>query len=128
MIHYALAGTNDLERARAFYDRLFEILEARRLVDLPHETIWGREGEFPTFGVIRPFDGRPATVGNGTMIALGAPSRALVDAVHARALQLGAEDEGPPGVRGDDPDFFYGAYFRDVDGNKLCVCKFGPDR
>ena len=128
MISYALAGTNDLERARTFYDKLFELLDVKRLIDLPHESIWGRAGEFPTFGVITPFDGKPASVGNGTMIAFSARSRAHVDALHARALELGAVDEGRPGVRGPDPDFFYGAYFRDRDGNKLCVCKFGPDR
>ena len=128
MINYALVGSNDLERSRAFYDKLFHVLGIERVLDLPHETIWGKAGEHPTFGVITPFDAKPATVGNGSMVAFGAPTRALVGAVHARALELGAMDEGRPGVRGPDPDFFYGAYFRDPDGNKLCVCKFGPDR
>ena len=127
MINYALVGTNDLQRARRFYDSLFELLGIARLFDLPHETVWGRPGASPTFGVITPFDRKPASVGNGTMIALGAPTRALVDAVHRRALDLDAKDEGRPGPRGPDPDFFYGAYFRDPDGNKICICKFGPD-
>ena len=127
MINYALVGTNDLERARAFYDGLFNVLGVKRLFDLPHETVWGRPASMPTFGVITPFDGKAASVGNGTMVALGAPSRPVVDAVYRRAIELGAADEGPPGVRGPDPDFFYGAYFRDLDGNKLCICKFGRD-
>jgi len=127
MINYALVGTNDLERARAFYDGLFDVLGVGRLFDLPHETVWGRPAAMPTFGVITPFDGKAASVGNGTMVALGAPSRPVVDAVYRRAIELGAADEGPPGVRGPDPDFFYGAYFRDLDGNKLCICKFGRD-
>ncbi|WP_422396671.1 hypothetical protein [Sphingomonas ginsenosidivorax] len=53
-------------------------------------------------------------------------TRGDVDAIHAKALELGGTDEGAPGIRGDDPDGFYGAYFRDLDGNKLTVFRFGP--
>lgn len=127
LINYVLVGTNDLERARRFYDPLMAGLGAGRIVDLPHETIWGRPGEFPTLGVITPFDGKPASVGNGTMVALCAPDRQTIRRLYDLALSLGAADEGAPGVRGDDPDGFYGAYFRDLDGNKLCVSKFGRD-
>jgi predicted lactoylglutathione lyase len=73
-------------------------------------------------GVIIPFDGKPATVGNGVMAALAAKDRAQVDRVHALALSLGGKDEGKPGLRGDT---FYGAYFRDLDGNKLAVYHIG---
>lgn len=66
--------------------------------------------------VIKPFDGKPATVGNGVMIALAASSKAQVDAIHRKALSLGAKDEGAPGPRMDG---FYAGYFRDPDGNKL---------
>ena len=73
-------------------------------------------------GVCKPYDGKPATGGNGTMVALTAKSREIVDAVHAAALAAGGADEGAPGLRGDT---FYGAYFRDLDGNKLCVFHYG---
>jgi len=66
--------------------------------------------------IIKPFDGKPATVGNGVMVALAAASKAQVDAIHAKALALGGADEGAPGPRGPG---FYAGYFRDLDGNKL---------
>jgi predicted lactoylglutathione lyase len=66
--------------------------------------------------VIKPFDKKPATVGNGVMVALAARSKEQVDAVHRKALELGGKDEGAPGPRGDG---FYAGYFRDLDGNKL---------
>jgi predicted lactoylglutathione lyase len=73
-------------------------------------------------GVVKPFNGEAATVGNGTMIALDMPSREAVDAFHAKALELGGTDEGAPGERGPG---YYMAYFRDPDGNKFCACKLG---
>ncbi len=79
-------------------------------------------GKSPAFYVCRPHDGKAATFGNGTMISLAAPSREIVDAVYKKALASGAKDEGAPGLRGET---FYGAYFRDLDGNKLCVYKSG---
>jgi predicted lactoylglutathione lyase len=66
--------------------------------------------------VIKPYDGKPATVGNGVMIALQASSKEQVDAVYKKAIELGGKDEGPPGPRGPS---FYAGYFRDLDGNKL---------
>jgi predicted lactoylglutathione lyase len=75
----------------------------------------------PALGVIKPFDGKPASVGNGVMIALVADSNDTVDAVYRKAIALGAKDEGAPGPRGLDG--FYAAYFRDLDGHKLnCFC------
>ena len=68
-----------------------------------------------------PFDGKPATVGNGTMTAIGVSSRDEVERIHAKALELGAEDEGSPGLRAEGGDGFYAAYFRDLDGHKLDV-------
>ena len=73
-----------------------------------------------------PHDGNPATFGNGTMIALPAKTRAIIDACYAKALELGGSDEGAPGVRGPNPDGFYAAYVRDPDGNKLCLFRVGP--
>ena len=80
----------------------------------------------PMLAVGKPHDGGTATFGNGTMIALSAPSRSVVDAMYAAAIKAGGKDEGAPGVRGPNPNGFYGAYFRDLDGNKLCVFKVGP--
>lgn len=116
MIGYTTLGTNDLPRAAAFYDALFEVIGIRRMMDFGRGYAWGSGMDKPGFGVMLPFDGQPATVGNGVMIALVVDSRAKVDALHAKALALGGRDEGAPGLRGEG---FYAAYFRDLDGNKL---------
>lgn len=126
MIGYATVGTNDLERARGFYDALFETVGAKRLMQLDEGfTGYGREMGQPMLCVTPPFDGEKATVGNGMMIALQAEDRAQVDALHAKALELGAADEGAPGLREPEAMGFYAAYFRDLDGNKLCAFKVG---
>jgi len=126
MIGYTVVGTNDIDRARTFYDELFSDIGATRLMELPRGTAWGKDWTQPMFAVATPFDGADASVGNGVMVALAAGSRPAVDKLHARALALGGTDEGQPGVRGDDPNGFYGAYFRDLDGNKLCAFHMGP--
>jgi catechol 2,3-dioxygenase-like lactoylglutathione lyase family enzyme len=127
MIGYTLVGTNDLESARAFYDALFGAIGARRMMDFPNASAWGVSHEQPAFGVCKPYDGQSASVGNGTMIAVVLDERAKVDALHAKALELGGSDEGPPGVRGDEGEqAFYAGYFRDPDGNKLCAFRVGP--
>ena len=117
MIGYTTLGTNDMDRAAAFYDALFAELGAKRLMDMAPQVIgWGTSFEQPVVAVIRPYDGKQATVGNGVMVALMVESPDQVDRMHAKALELGAEDEGAPGPRGPG---FYGGYFRDLDGNKL---------
>jgi catechol 2,3-dioxygenase-like lactoylglutathione lyase family enzyme len=118
VIGYATVGTNDLPRAAAFYDALFAEIGAKRLLDLPRGPMWGVAWSKPSFCVLTPFDGKPATVGNGNMVAFVVDAPEKVDQVHAKALALGGQDEGPAGPRGDG---FYGGYFRDLDGNKLCV-------
>lgn len=121
MIGYVTVGTNDLERAKAFYDAVLSEVGAAR--GMATERFQGyTTGDGPMLSVCKPFDGKSATAGNGTMISLAAPSREVVDRLHARALAEGAADEGAPGLRGD---VFYGAYFRDLDGNKLCIFKIG---
>jgi predicted lactoylglutathione lyase len=127
MIGYALVGSNDLTKAKAFYDDLLGSIGARSVME--HRSggrIYAVTPGDPMFGVVAPVDEAPATVGNGTMISFSAHSRQQVDEFHARALELGAIDEGGPGIRGNDPDGFYGGYFRDLDGNKLCVYRYGP--
>lgn len=127
MIGYALLGTNDYDAARAYYDGLFAAIGVGRLMEFPNATAWGAAWDKPSLGVTRPFDGQPATAGNGTMIAVVVDERAKVDALYEKAMELGSRDEGAPGVRGDEgPQAFYAAYFRDLDGNKLCAFRVGP--
>ena len=126
MIGYCLVGTNDLQRAAGFYDELFKLLGVPRCLTWPGRMVtWGAMWKEPHFGVVSPFNQQTATVGNGTMIALRADRRHAVDQLYRRALELGGTDEGPPGIRGSDTDGFYGAYFRDLDANKLCVFRYG---
>ena len=129
MIGYVTLGTNDLERARSFYDALLGEIGATRKMEFPETgfTLYGTGDRRPGIAVTRPYDGAEATVGNGCMTAIAADSRASVDRLHARALELGGADEGAPGLRTPEgPGAFYGAYFRDLDGNKLCVFRMGP--
>ena len=116
MIGYVTLGTNDIERAARFYDALLAEVGAGRILEDEHYIAWATSPSAPAVSVIKPFDGADATVGNGVMVALAMDSREKVDALHKRALELGAQDEGPPGLRGGN---FYAGYFRDLDGNKL---------
>ncbi len=116
MIGYVTLGTNDLERAGRFYDQLLGELGASRFMDQDAFIAWSTDAGSPMVSAIKPFDGKPASVGNGVMVALAVDSREKVDALHRTALALGGADEGVPGERGAG---FYAAYFRDLDGNKL---------
>ena len=128
MIGYVTLGTDDLDRSRAFYDALFAELGASRLMEMDSGfTLYGTGWGKPGVAVTRPYNGEPARAGNGNMVALVVDSRDKVDRLHARALELGGSDEGAPGLRGPEGDrAFYGAYFRDPDGNKFCVFRIGP--
>jgi catechol 2,3-dioxygenase-like lactoylglutathione lyase family enzyme len=119
MIGYVTLGTNDFQRAGVFYDELLAVYGAKRALQTDTMILWssGKPGR-PSLGIIKPYDKNRATVGNGSMIALGIDEPAKVDELYKKALGLGATDEGAPGPRGGG---FYGAYFRDLDGNKLCV-------
>ena len=117
MIGYVTLGTNDLERAAAFYDALLAEIGATRFMEFDTFIAWAVDPDKPGLALTRPFDGKAATVGNGVMVALAVDSRDKVNAVHAKALSLGGKDEGAPGPRGDSG--FYAGYFRDPDGNKL---------
>lgn len=123
MIGYVTLGTNDLERAKGFYGDLLSLLDANVLMSSDRMVMWGAEGGSGMLGVCTPFDGEAATVGNGGMVALSLPSKDVVDQMHARALELGAANEGDPGPRGDGA--LYAGYFRDLDGNKLVGFCFG---
>jgi catechol 2,3-dioxygenase-like lactoylglutathione lyase family enzyme len=116
MIGYVTVGTNDMPRAAAFYDALFGAIGAARMMEMERYIAWGVAQDKPGFSICKPFDGQPATVGNGVMIAFNVDAPATVDALYNKAMQLGAADEGAPGERGVG---YYAAYFRDLDGNKL---------
>ena len=118
MIGYVTLGSNDVPRAAAFYDGLLAELGATRLISGDTFVGWSVKPGEPMLSVIKPHDGNAANIGNGSMTGIGVDRREQVDAMHAKALTLGAADEGAPGPRGDT---FYGAYFRDMDGNKLAV-------
>ncbi len=118
MIGYTTVGTNDLPRATAFYDALFESVGIKQLGKFGRGVGWGTSWNKPCFAVMTPHDGKAATVGNGTMVALVYRSTEQVQAMYNKAIALGSVDEGAPGDRGGG---FYGAYFRDLDGNKLCA-------
>jgi catechol 2,3-dioxygenase-like lactoylglutathione lyase family enzyme len=127
LIGYTLVGTNDMQRALAFYDALFGAVGVGRIMELPQLAGWGVSWEKPIFGVALPADGQAASAGNGSMVALGQRTRAKVRTLHAKALELGGTDHGAPGVRGrDGSNAFYAAYIRDLDGNKLCFYCVGP--
>jgi len=116
MIGYVTLGTNDIDRAAKFYDELLAVIGARRFMEMESFIAWAVDPDKPALSVTKPFDGNPATVGNGVMISLAAGSPEMVDRIYNKAMELGAQDEGPAGPRGDS---FYAGYFRDLDGNKL---------
>jgi catechol 2,3-dioxygenase-like lactoylglutathione lyase family enzyme len=123
MIGYAMFGTNDVAAASAFYDALFAEIGIKRLMEFPKGPAYGLSWDKPMLAIGTPYNDEPATAGNGTMIALTLPDKDSVNRLHAKALALGGKDEGAPGYRGDPSQGFWGAYFRDLDGNKLaCFC------
>jgi catechol 2,3-dioxygenase-like lactoylglutathione lyase family enzyme len=119
---HVTVGTNDLERARAFYDQVLGALGWKRMADLgDNGSIWG-DGK-PSFFALKPANGEPATVGNGVTVSFEAPSRTAVRTFHETALNLGSPDEGAAGPR-NWAEHAYAAYTRDPDGNKLAVYSF----
>lgn len=128
MIGYATLGSNDIDKAIGFYDALFAVVGGKRLMQMPDArqlTFYGNAPKTPMVAIGKPYDGGTATVGNGTMISLAMDSREQVDALYAKAIELGGADEGAPGPRGPETMGFYGGYFRDLDGNKFCAFKMG---
>lgn len=118
VLNYCTVGSNHLEEAKSFYDGLLGLAGLTPLFEHPSGgRIYGKDGSL-CFGVLGPFDGKPATVGNGSMFAFRFDTSGEVDAFHAKALALGGADEGAPGYRA--PKFYF-SYFRDLDGNKICA-------
>ncbi len=126
MLSVARFGTKDLAKASAFYDEIAALLGASRVIDREDVKAYkGPDGGMFLIGI--PFAGE-ASVGNGSQVGFRAPSRAVVDAVHAKVLELGGTCEGPPGVRGPEGvSAFYAAYMRDLDGNKFMVMRMGAE-
>lgn len=123
---HSTVGTGNLEAAGEFYDKLMAVFGIGRFLVQPGRAVYYGERTLE-FGVVKPFDGRPASVGNGGMVAFEARSRAKVREAHATALRAGGSDEGAPGPRGENGDGPYCAYFRDPEGNKFLVYRAGPD-
>jgi catechol 2,3-dioxygenase-like lactoylglutathione lyase family enzyme len=119
LVAYTMIGTNDHDKTMSLYAPVMAILGAKKIAAYSSETrTWfGRDGA-GMLAIGNAGDGNPATAGNGTMIALAAHDTDMIGAAHTKALELGATDEGAPGPRGPG---FYGAYFRDFDGNKICL-------
>mgnify|MGYP000647763796 FL=1 len=116
MIGYITVGTNDMEKSAKYYDALLAEMGAKRFMEMDTFIAWSNNPTACGFSITKPFDGNPASVGNGVMVALQLDSTDKVDALYAKAIELGGTDEGAPGARSDN---FYAGYFRDLDGNKL---------
>lgn len=122
MIGYVMFGTNKFDEAAGFYDALLGTLGATRMMEADSFIAWSTGMGTPAISICHPADGNPATVGNGVMVAINVDSREKVDALYAKAIELGGTDEGPPGQRSET---FYAGYFRDLDGNKLNAFYYG---
>jgi predicted lactoylglutathione lyase len=116
MIGYVTLGADDLEKSAQFYDALLGEMGAKRMMESDSFIAWSAAPQQPAISITKPHDGKPASVGNGTMVAIACDKPETVDRLYKKAIALGATDEGPAGPRGDT---FYAGYFRDLDGNKL---------
>ena len=124
MLGYCSLGTNDLQASAEFYEPIAQILGHSRVMETERAVMWSTPGRGAAFCVIKPYDGQPATVGNGTMFGFAVDTDEQVDQIYQYALANGGSDEGPPGERSPQ---FYGAYFRDPAGNKLVAYHFRED-
>jgi len=118
LLAYTTIGTSDMKRALEFYDALLAEIGAKRLFGMDRIQFYGKGDGGALLAVCIPYDEKPHEAGNGQMIAIPGGGKEGVDALYQKALELGATDEGKPGDR--IPNVFYGAYVRDLDGNKLC--------
>ncbi|QYK40271.1 MAG: VOC family protein [Paracoccaceae bacterium] len=126
MFSYVCIGTDDIDRARTFWDAVLAPLGHRRIDGYDDQTssAWGTGDPGPHLWVTRPFDGRAAAPGNGTMVSFLAPDRAAVEAFHAAAMDCGGTSEGAPGLRPHYGPGFFAAYVRDPDGNKAAAVHY----
>ena len=130
MFSHVFIGVGDFDRALAFYRALMPVLGIKERFcepDRPWAGWQSQPGPRPLFLIGKPYDGAAHAVGNGQMIAFLAQNRPLLDRAYAVALANGGSCEGPPGLRPEYHEHYYGAYFRDTEGNKLCVaCHEAP--
>jgi catechol 2,3-dioxygenase-like lactoylglutathione lyase family enzyme len=129
MISHVCIGVRDFDRAFAFYTEVMSALGHElkfRELDRPWAGWMAKDQPRPLFIIGKPYDGNAAQSGNGQMVALLAHDRASVDRVYAVALANGGTCEGAPGLRAHYHPDYYGAYFRDLDGNKIGVCCHRP--
>lgn len=117
VLSHVSLGTNDYPRAKAFYDQVLATLQIRCVMDFPGGAGYGRK--FPEFWIQVPHDGKAAGTANGVHIAFLANTKEEVDAFHAKALSLGATDDGAPGIRPEYEKGYYAAFVRDLDGHKI---------
>jgi catechol 2,3-dioxygenase-like lactoylglutathione lyase family enzyme len=128
MLGYITLGSNNIEASKAFYSGLLPVIGGKELMKFSETFIlYGVSMDKPAIAITKPYNGEEAGGGNGNMAAIVVDERAKVDALYAKAMELGGTCDGPPGLRGDEgPMAFYAAYFRDTDGNKLCAYRMGP--
>ncbi|MCL4671908.1 MAG: VOC family protein [Sphingomonadaceae bacterium] len=129
MLGYVTLGTNDLQKNAPFYDAIAQEMGVGRMMDFDTFIAWGEWGGGAGIALTKPFDGQPATVGNGVMVAIEAKDPEQVRRLYDIAMTNGGTDEGAPGPRGEaDPqgNVFYAGYFRDPDGNKLNAFCMAP--
>jgi catechol 2,3-dioxygenase-like lactoylglutathione lyase family enzyme len=117
IISHISIGTNNFDRAVAFYDKVLSTLGCKQIMSHPGAVAYGKE--FPEFWVQTPYNGEPATVGNGSHIGFIANTKEAVHAFHEVALSLGGKDDGAPGPRPDYGEAYYGCFIKDLDGNKI---------
>jgi catechol 2,3-dioxygenase-like lactoylglutathione lyase family enzyme len=127
-IGYLTLGARDLAASKAFYDKVLAAIGWASFAEYPGFVAYGPGGEDDgvTLWLCSPFDGRPASPGNGTMAAFAGENRAQVEAFHAAALAAGGTDEGAPGLRPRYTPTWYAAYVRDPAGNKLAIVFDAP--
>jgi len=119
MISHTTLGANNLSKADTFYSSWLPELNAQKIHQSEQVIFWAFDGGGAKLAISKPYNGEAANYGNGTMLALQANSVETVNKVYQLAINAGASCEGQPGER--NPGAFYGAYFRDLDGNKLAV-------
>lgn len=126
MFSHVTVGSNDVAKAKSFYDGVGQALGLALLADYPSAVAYGRPGGRPQLWILNPLDRKVASVGNGVTIGLEAPDRHAVDAAYKAGLSAGGKDEGAPGLREHYHPNYYGAYLRDPDGNKICIVCHKP--
>ncbi len=117
MLGYVTIGVNDMGRAEGFYNELLAEIGVKQIMDMARIKMYGTDPGAGMLAICVPYDEQDPSPGNGNMVAIPAGSKGGVDQMYAKAIELGATDDGEPGDRNP---VFYGAYVRDLDGNKLC--------